>query len=303
MKIIDGKDIFQKEKACFVISDSNCSLYAAEDSPIAKQYCYDTSIIPSALGLYCYCAAEQSCCDHHYFRRMRQNFYSVSYVFKGNIYYRMDKRFFIAEPGDVVILHPHHDTEILYPGKEETLAWGFCFRGRMCQELFLSLGLEPIFCLPIQHREEFEQCCKRLWDAMTPENFNHGIVASALMFECLQRISLEKNNNKKDDLSEQVASFLKTHLAQNISLSDLTTQFNISVPTLHKIFFQRYSQTPMHYLQGLRLDRAAKFLKETNESIKQITTACGFSSQQYFSASFSQYFGCSPTEYRKNNRC
>ena len=93
----------------------------------------------------------------------------------------MGKQYFVAEPGDVALLHPHNDTEILYPGTESTQSYGFCFNGTLCPEVFRLLGLEHVCCLTIRNREEFEECCKRLLDIAklrgSPDNVTSILVS------------------------------------------------------------------------------------------------------------------------------
>jgi len=57
--------------------------------------------------------------------------------------------------------------------------------------------------------------------------------------------------------------------------------------------------SPYHYLLGLRLDKAARLLKETKRSVTDIAFDCGFNDGNYFSRSFHRYFGRSPRTYRK----
>ena len=46
-------------------------------------------------------------------------------------------------------------------------------------------------------------------------------------------------------------------------------------------------------------DEDVEKLKETENSILEIATDCGFSSPTYFNRVFKSFFGCSPSVYRK----
>lgn len=62
------------------------------------------------------------------------------------------------------------------------------------------------------------------------------------------------------------------------------------------------NMTPMHYLNVVRLNAAAKQIIQ--EPLTQISMVCydhGFSSSQYFSTLFRKQFGCSPVDYRLRN--
>ena len=61
------------------------------------------------------------------------------------------------------------------------------------------------------------------------------------------------------------------------------------------------NQTPIQYLNDLRLENAAKtLLSDKEKSVTDIALECGFSSSQYFATLFRRRFNCSPREYRKN---
>ena len=57
--------------------------------------------------------------------------------------------------------------------------------------------------------------------------------------------------------------------------------------------------SPMEYLNRLRLQKAAKLLKQDfHIPIIDVAYLCGFSSSQYFNYSFKKHFNKTPTEYR-----
>ena len=54
------------------------------------------------------------------------------------------------------------------------------------------------------------------------------------------------------------------------------------------------------YIQYCRLEYAKKLLKNTEDTIAQISEQCGISDFNYFSRLFKRQYGVSPREYRKN---
>lgn len=55
--------------------------------------------------------------------------------------------------------------------------------------------------------------------------------------------------------------------------------------------------SPSSLLKSERMKKASALLAEGSMPITEIATACGFSSQAYFSAAFKEYFGVSPSAY------
>ena len=57
--------------------------------------------------------------------------------------------------------------------------------------------------------------------------------------------------------------------------------------------------SPIQYLNRVRVTRARSLLCSSNATITEIAFACGFSSSQYFSTVFRQFYGEAPREVRR----
>ena len=57
--------------------------------------------------------------------------------------------------------------------------------------------------------------------------------------------------------------------------------------------------TPIRYLRQYRIRQAARLLCHTEERISDIASRCGFQDMSYFTKSFREQLGCTPTEYRR----
>ena len=61
--------------------------------------------------------------------------------------------------------------------------------------------------------------------------------------------------------------------------------------------------TITEYILQKRMKKAAQILSNDGDvSIKEISETCGFSDIEYFSRSFKQYYGVSPSTYRKQKQ-
>ena len=61
--------------------------------------------------------------------------------------------------------------------------------------------------------------------------------------------------------------------------------------------------TPIRYLRQYRIRQAARLLCHTEERISDIASSCGFQDMSYFTKSFREQLGCTPTEYRRRAEC
>lgn len=94
-------------------------------------------------------------------------------------------------------------------------------------------------------------------------------------------------------------AFLRKNLNETIRMADLVRHVGFSRARMFDLFKAQTGQTPNHYLQRLRIEKAQEQLKTTNTSVTEIAHATGFSSAQYFSTVFIKYMGMSPSNYRK----
>ena len=56
--------------------------------------------------------------------------------------------------------------------------------------------------------------------------------------------------------------------------------------------------SPLEYMREYRLRKACMELIETEKSITEIASDCGFGSSSYFGKLFREHFNCSPVRYR-----
>ncbi len=90
----------------------------------------------------------------------------------------------------------------------------------------------------------------------------------------------------------------------NFKIHDVAQKFHLSETHLRRIFELEFGMSPMSYLCSVRLERAkCMLLSQKDMTIQDIAESCGYSSVYYFSSTFRQKTGASPSEYRqlKNN--
>ncbi|MEO6054192.1 MAG: AraC family transcriptional regulator [Chthoniobacterales bacterium] len=87
----------------------------------------------------------------------------------------------------------------------------------------------------------------------------------------------------------------------DLSIETLARGVKITATQLRKLFRRETGVGPQHFLHTLRLRKAARLLRHTTASIKEVAAECGFSSDHYFHLAFRKGHGSTPSEYRKNS--
>lgn len=100
-------------------------------------------------------------------------------------------------------------------------------------------------------------------------------------------------------LMHSIHDDLMEHMAERITIEELSRKYLLNATTLKKSFKQVYGTSIAMHMKRHRMERAANLLCDTTESIAEIARAVGYESQSRFSAAFKETYGMLPTEYRK----
>ncbi|MFN7926752.1 MAG: helix-turn-helix transcriptional regulator [Blastocatellia bacterium] len=85
---------------------------------------------------------------------------------------------------------------------------------------------------------------------------------------------------------------------ENLSLNQIAQELKISPVRLARILKQQFGYSFRQLLRQQRVDVAKQLLLSPQYSIKEIAAQVGFADNHYFSRSFRQLIGYSPSEYR-----
>lgn len=107
------------------------------------------------------------------------------------------------------------------------------------------------------------------------------------------------SNSALTQIVQEVASYMRCHLDERLTIDELSTRFGVSPTALKKEFRRLYGQ-PLHaWLQEQRLTQAARLLRESTMTVLEVTQEVGYSSTSQFSAAFVRRFGHTPGQYRR----
>ncbi len=105
----------------------------------------------------------------------------------------------------------------------------------------------------------------------------------------------------KIDCVDSAILHMQEHINENISLNDLSKQYNYSVSRFSNLFKKKTGYAPIDYFVQMKMQKACQQLDFTNESIKNIAFNMGFDDPYYFSKRFRTVIGMSPKKYRSLN--
>ncbi|MCF8339385.1 MAG: AraC family transcriptional regulator [Chitinophagaceae bacterium] len=105
-------------------------------------------------------------------------------------------------------------------------------------------------------------------------------------------------SSDKLDCVDSAILFMKKQINENISLIDLSKQYNYSVSRFSNLFKQKTGYAPIDYFLQMKMQKACQQLDFSDRSIKDIAFSMGFDDPYYFSKRFRKILGLSPRKYR-----
>lgn len=94
--------------------------------------------------------------------------------------------------------------------------------------------------------------------------------------------------------------FIADNYKEKITLADIAGSASISKSEALRCFNSCVGMTPVKYLTALRLERAAKLLLSTDDTVTRIAVECGIDNISYFIRIFTAAFGVTPKAYRNS---
>ncbi|HSC67584.1 MAG TPA: helix-turn-helix domain-containing protein [Cellvibrio sp.] len=110
-----------------------------------------------------------------------------------------------------------------------------------------------------------------------------------------------QNPHPDEDIT-QIQIWLEDNYQRNILLTQVAARFSMSVRTLNRRFKNALGQTPVDYLQEIRINIAKDLLKTSNLSISEIADKVGYQDTGYFTALFKKTLATTPSAYRDTVR-
>ena len=102
-----------------------------------------------------------------------------------------------------------------------------------------------------------------------------------------------------DAFMSRVVSFIEEHIMDSeINVDDMASAAAVSRSSLNRKMKMLVGVTPADFLREARIKRACSLLATTKMAISDIAYRCGFSDPKYFSRTFRQSTGMTPTDYR-----
>ena len=100
-------------------------------------------------------------------------------------------------------------------------------------------------------------------------------------------------------LTNLVVTYIKEHLADNLTVKDTAKALTVNANYLSTLFHKDMGMTFIDFVNHERTSQAAALLQHTNLQIQQIASIVGYNNTSYFAKQFLRFQGVSPSHYRR----
>ena len=158
---------------------------------------------------------------------------------------------------------------------------------------------------PITDGKYFSEAFEKLEHMRTMQKpFYEMESIQALYGILLKLLTTQKNYapSAKQQKIQSAMDYIATHYAEPLTNDLLAAQTDLSTVYFRKLFYELHGNSPMLYVQKLRIQKAKELLSSDHGGIASVAQSLGYTSIYDFSRSFKKHVGMSPSAYIKNHK-
>ena len=232
--------------------------------------------------------------------RRNRGCWAIAVKLAGRTVYYSEGKEFVSDPDHIVLL-PQGATY-----KNVFEEFGECFMVEF--EANYASDLPPsITSYPVSRKHDFVNKAiniERLWTFKKPA---YELFCVSGLYDLLAKLYETElsgyYSSSKYKVIEPAIKYLEENYANpDLSSDDMARVSGISSVYFRKIFSTVFGQSPMRYLQSIRMEKAKDMLSGDYTPITNIAESVGFKSIYHFSKIFKKVTGYTPTEYARRNQ-
>ena len=154
----------------------------------------------------------------------------------------------------------------------------------------------------IESSLELQNSIIQISDLLSSSNELDILEAYSRFYKLLQSVivKMRQTDIAFDKTLQTAIEFITDNWDKSLSISEVAKKCCVSESTLYHLFQKELGQTPIGFLNSIRINVAIEHLENSNYSISTISRTVGFNSDNHFRKVFFEYTGTTPLRYRKS---
>jgi len=150
---------------------------------------------------------------------------------------------------------------------------------------------------------DISKLMKNGWTDFSNFNLSNLEEFKEMLFMQLDNIlqSIKGDEEQSDNIIiSHIKEYIHENYSKDITLEQIADHVFLSPVYVSRLFKEKTGENFSDYLVKVRMEKALKLLEEPRYKVYEVGYEIGYKSTKYFYKLFKQYYGCTPTEYRKN---
>lgn len=138
--------------------------------------------------------------------------------------------------------------------------------------------------------------------ALLSEDSPDYLEGYSLFYRLLKKLvpCMQKSEIAFDKTLAAAIEYITGNWHRDFSVADVAKACCVSESALYHLFQRELGETPIRFLNSIRINVAIEYLENTNCSIAEVSRLAAFHSENHFRKVFSEITGTTPLKYRKN---
>ena len=252
----------------------------------------------------CYCGWEKCSPSYRFGPYVRENFV-IHIVLSGRGTLRVGKKTHTVRADQAFLITP--GTTCTYQADPET-PWEYIwigFQGFEAASAVEAMGFSTK--KPVISLRSAKKILEEIDELMKLRSLSHADVwgRKSRFFSVLSLLTdapePRKDSQRRDAGAEYVRKAVEIILGsyqKKLRIADIASEIGINRSYLTNIFKNEMHISPHDFLIRVRLEKAARLLRETDHAVGVIAAMTGYDDSLAFSRAFKQKYGLSPSNYR-----
>lgn len=169
----------------------------------------------------------------------------------------------------------------------------------------IKLGVMDYLLLPARY-EEIAKSVSKAIQRRQERHSHEEIYKYGQKWLNTQTEELNKKNGYRctgDELVAACVAYIQNNLSSmELSVNSLAAQFYMNRVYLNRIFKKTQHVSISQYIINERMKLASQLLKKPSLTLNAVSEGVGYNSYSYFVSAFKKFYGCTPSQYRKDHQ-
>lgn len=236
----------------------------------------------------------------------------LAYMLQGQCTITVGKEPHLCKPGDLIVVHSgeihsfltHGECDIYVCTFDPQLLYRFLPEIKFIQSYISAEALQKAGIA-----EEITALFGEIEQEQAKQDTCYDMIAQAdiirmysLLVRHFERETLPDNKSLAKFSEFQAAlQYITENYTENITLKSIADQLNYNPSYVSKLFVTYTGVNFKNYLDSFRVRHAIKLVKNTDMTVADIASNCGYNNIRTFNYAFKRISGTSPREMRKAN--